>query len=115
MTQNIQKCCVPSENNLIQKNFMNYVGLADQQKPLKEMYIEQLKQQCESLVQFRVSVLERSCVISLLNLHTQTEWPAEIIWQKQDLDEQCERRLFNNKVKKATNCKSMLQHAQHSF
>lgn len=73
MTQNIQKCCVPSENNLIQKNFMNYVGLADQQKPLKEMYIEQLKQQCESLVQFRVSVLERSCVISLLNLHTQTE------------------------------------------
>ncbi|KAL9538766.1 hypothetical protein MBANPS3_010691 [Mucor bainieri] len=53
MTNNIQKCCVPSENNLIQKNFMNYVGLADQQKPLKEMYIEQLKQQCEQLVQFR--------------------------------------------------------------
>lgn len=55
MTKNIQKCCIPSENNLIQKNFMNYVGLADQQKPLKEMYIEQLKQQCENLMQFRVS------------------------------------------------------------
>ncbi|KAL7315514.1 hypothetical protein PS15m_004726 [Mucor circinelloides] len=53
MTKNIQQCCIPSENNLIQKNFMNYVGLADQQKPLKEMYIEQLKQQCENLVQFR--------------------------------------------------------------
>ncbi|KAK4522025.1 uncharacterized protein ATC70_004564 [Mucor velutinosus] len=53
MTKNIQKCCVPSEKNLIQMNFMNYVGLAEQQKPLKEMYIEQLKQQCENLVQFR--------------------------------------------------------------
>ncbi|KAI8646100.1 hypothetical protein BD408DRAFT_380956 [Parasitella parasitica] len=53
MTTNIQKCCIPSEKNLIQTSFMDYVGLADQHKPLKENYIEQLKQQCESLVQFR--------------------------------------------------------------
>lgn len=57
MTKNIQKCCIPSENNLIQMNFMNYVGLADQQRPSKENYIEKLKHQCEALMKFRVSSL----------------------------------------------------------
>ena len=38
-------------------NFMNYVGLADQQKPFKENYIEKLKHQCETLMKFRDKVI----------------------------------------------------------
>ncbi|KAI8375225.1 hypothetical protein BD560DRAFT_393091 [Blakeslea trispora] len=53
MTKNIQACCKPSEHNLIQSSFMKFVGLADEQRPAKQDFIETLKQQCEGLMKFR--------------------------------------------------------------
>ncbi|KAI8327222.1 hypothetical protein EDC96DRAFT_532360 [Choanephora cucurbitarum] len=53
MTKNIQACCKPSEHNLIQSSFMRFVGLADEQQPAKQAFIDTLKQQCDSLVKFR--------------------------------------------------------------
>lgn len=56
MTKNVQIYCAPDEYNIVQKSFMNYVGLTDEIKPLRLQYIEKLKEQCDQLIKFRVSI-----------------------------------------------------------
>jgi hypothetical protein len=58
LTSNIQESCVPNEQSLIQKSFVNYVGLADINKPHKQQHIDQLKVQYENMIKFRVRKLE---------------------------------------------------------
>jgi hypothetical protein len=54
MTSKIQKNCTSNGQSLIQQGFMNYVDLANINKPHKQQYINQLQAQCDALVKFKV-------------------------------------------------------------
>jgi hypothetical protein len=54
INKNLAEACNPSNTNGVQKSFLDYVGLSDTFKPIREQYIEKLKAQREELIKFRV-------------------------------------------------------------